>query len=169
MFFTKIESGTASSQLTNSLRNLYLSQMNVLSPLTTPAPPSPLDTVTHGGHQEPSVVWEGPVITYSVRDPYGQTLTAGRANLTRRKQTGPSMLQLSSERLISQRQYMLARVTVYISIGRWTKRLILRRGEDMQPGSLHFLITTGFTSTLCALKICRRYSEHREHTTAKTG
>lgn len=78
------------------------------------------------------------------------------------------MLQHGRERVVYQRRYMLARVTVFISIGHWTKRFLLRRGDDMRPGSLNFLISTGFTSTLLALRIYRRYSARPEPTIART-
>jgi len=94
--------------------------------------------------------------------------TAEKVSLIRHSWLGPSMLQLSAEQQASQRRYMLARVTVFICIGHWSKRLILRRGEDMRPGSLNFLVTTGFTSTLLALRIYRRYSERLAPTTART-
>jgi hypothetical protein len=78
------------------------------------------------------------------------------------------MLQVSAEELVFHRPYMLARVTVCICIGRWTRRWVLKSGDDMRPGSLNFLLTTGFTSTLFALRIYRRYSELPAPTTART-
>jgi hypothetical protein len=133
-----------------------------LAPYSSPANAIP------AGHQEPSVAWEGPATTFSAPKPFGQMSTAERVSLIRHSRMGPSMLQHGSDRVISQRRYMLARVTVFICIGHWTKHLILKRGADMRPGSLNFLIATGFTSTGLALRIYRRYSERLEPTTART-
>jgi hypothetical protein len=94
--------------------------------------------------------------------------TAELTSFIRLSWLGPSMLRHSAEGLICQRRYTLARVTVCICIGRWPFHFYLRRGEDMRPGSLNFLLTTGFTSTLLALRIYRRYSELRVPTTART-
>lgn len=159
-------SGTASSPPSKRLLHLSFSKINSGGPPITPAPASSQTDMTLKGHQEPSVVWGGPSTTSPRRKPFGLMSTAEKASLTRHSWTGPIMLQLSSAQLVSQRRYTLARVTVCISIGRLTWRWILRRGEDMRPGSLHFLRVTGFRSTLLALRIYRRYSEPPEHTTA---
>ena len=105
--------------------------------------------------------------TCSPAKPFGRMSTVVRASHIRRSWTGPSMLQCSVDQVLSQRRYTLARVTVCICIGRWMKHWTLRRGEDMRPGSLNFLITTGFTSTRLALRIYRRYSELPAPTTAR--
>lgn len=152
-------------------RNLHISFYKVM-PMdersTTPARHSAPPPTTPAVPQEPSVVWEGPVTTHSAPKLFGQMSTAEKVSLIRTSTLGPSMLQHSSGRVVSQRHYSLARVTVFISIGRWTWRWTPIHGEDMRPGSLNFLITTGFTSTLLALRIYRRYSERLAPTTAKT-
>ena len=127
-----------------------------------------LTHTTREGRQEPSVVWDGPVTTHSAPKLFGQMSTAERVNLIRRSWLGPSMLQYFAGQWVYRRRYMLARVTVFICIGRWTRYWVLKSGDDMRPGSLNFLITTGFTSTLLALRIYRRYSERPEPTTART-
>jgi len=105
--------------------------------------------------------------TYFAPKHFGPISTAEEASLTRHSWLGPSMLRPSAGWPVFRRRYTLARVTVCICIGRWLKHWTLRRGEDMRPGSLNFLITTGFTSTLLALRIYRRYSERPAPTTEK--
>jgi hypothetical protein len=125
-----------------------------------------LTHTTPGAHHMDSGSSEERSTTHLLLKPFGQMSTAERVNHTRHSWLGPSMLRPSVAGLVYPRRYMLARVTVCICIGRWTKRWILRRGEDMRPGSLNFLFTTGFTSTLLALRIYRRYSERPAPTTA---
>lgn len=65
-------------------------------------------------------------------------------------------------------QFMLAQVTVYIAIGRWTKSFNLLHGIDMHPDSSACVTKRTFRLMGAVLVISHLYYGRQEHTIENT-
>jgi hypothetical protein len=135
-------------------------------PRTTLAQPSPTVATILAEQRARIAALDEHITMFNAFEAFGSTSMQVKASRTPTFAWLPGRWWSSAARRVSRSRYTLARVTVFMCIGHWSRSWILKRGKPMQPGSLNYVRLSGFTSTRLVLKISRRYSERPGHTTA---